>query len=247
MTEETTGAEVTTEAPANTEVNNTTTNTEQNGGAATTETVPNSTEGGNQDTQAGQENAGTEVTDPQAEYQEIIQGWKEDRELLATTEAENQELRDKVNTLEAKLAQSENGEEEDKYAKMTPAERNKAIIADHQKAENERIERAEKEKKSELGFHRRTSPEFKKNEAAIIKIADDLKVNLDTATKVWKGQQIAAGKGANTKKADDTRKNDAAANTPGNTTTTTTPSTEAPAKEMSIAEIYRANGLGSGK
>lgn len=222
--------------------------TEQNGAPAATETVTTTPTGqeSNQGTQASQEAAGTEGADDTAkEFQEIITGWKEDREALSASETENMTLRDKVATLESELAQLKGGEDTtDKYAGMTPAERNKAIIADHEAKVKEDTEREVKQKAGELGFMRRTSKEFRTNEAAIIKLADELKVNLETAVKVFRGQQAASKTAAERKAAEDKRKLDAGAHTPGATQTPNGNQAPQPGqREESIGDIYRKAGI----
>lgn len=235
----------TTETPG---TETTPTQTEQNGAPAATATVETTPQGDgtqNQGTQASQETAGTEGTDDTAkEFEEIISGWKEDREALSASETENSALRDRVATLEGELAQLKGGEStEDKYAGMTPAERNKAIIADHEAKQKEETAREAKQKAGELGFMRRTSKEFRTNEAAIIKIADDLKVNLETAQKVFRGQQKAGTTAAERKAAEDKRKQEAGAHTPTATQPNGQQTPTAPAREESISDIYRKNGI----
>jgi len=175
------------------------------------------TEGTTTPENGGEPNSATPSTTPETEFQEIIDGWKEDRNALVVSERENQTLRDENAQLKTKLASLGEGEDEetDEFEGLSRAEREAKIIERHEAKQREAAEKTAKEVADEIRFMERTNKEFRENKAAIIKIAQDFDAkDLEQATKIWRAQKLSADRAVKAAKAEEERKA-TAGTTPG--------------------------------
>jgi hypothetical protein len=140
----------------------------------------------------------------QPQFQEIIDGWREDRQRLDALEIENRELKDKLS--KGRTQQDEDEELEG----LSESEKVNRIVERREK-EKEEKEKAEKEEvEREVRFYERTDPFFKENKAKVIQIAADFNVkNLAQAIAIAKGQFQAAGNAAGNQQYHDNRKRNA--------------------------------------
>lgn len=204
-------------------------------------------EGAGSQGEADPEKGETPSTEPD-QFKEIIEGWKEDRTLLATTENENRTLRDENAQLKNKLARYE-GEDDgdvDEYEGLTREQREAKIVEKHQQAETEKAEKLRQEVAKEISFHERTDPEFRANKVAVLKVAEAFKAtSIEQAMKIWKAQQGVASR-AKTAAATETARKQNAGATPGGADGGK-PASKGydPAVEgkMSIREIYAQGGI----
>lgn len=199
---------------------------------------------------AADEKGETPSTEVPSEFQEIIEGWKEDRTALATAETENRTLRDEVEQLKNRLSryESEEDEEDKELEGLTRQEREKRIVERHEKQKAEAEERTKTEVAREIAFHERTNPEFRANKQAILKVAASFNASsLEQATKIWKAQFTAAERVKKAAEIEATRKRDAGGATPGGTNSGV-PVVKGydPARDgsKSIRDIYREGGIG---
>lgn len=199
---------------------------------------------------AADEKGETPSTEVPSEFQEIIEGWKEDRTLLATSETENRMLRDQVEQLKNRLGRYENEEdEEDKELEgLSRQERENRIVERHEKQKAEAAERTKTEVAREIAFYRAKSPEFRANEQAILKIAASFNAtSLEQATKIWKAQFTAAERTKKAAELEATRKREAGGATPGGNGAGAPAVTGYDPKRdgsKSIRDIYREGGIG---
>jgi hypothetical protein len=194
----------------------------------------------------GTQKSETPSNDADTQFNEIIEGWKEDRMALQTATTENRALKDEVRDLKGRLARYENGEsEEDEFEGLSPREREQKIIERHEKQKAEETMRMKDEVAKEISFHERTNPEFRANKDAILKIASDFNAtNLEQATKIWKAQQAVAQKAAKAKEIDDKRKREAAGANGGTSGgSTVRPYDPTVDGKKSISDLYREGGV----
>jgi hypothetical protein len=167
------------------------------------------TEGTPNPENSGEPNSETPSTTPEADFKEIIDGWKEDRSLLQASEKENQALRDELAQAKAKLSSLGEGDDEeaDEFEGLSRAEREAKIIEKHEAKQREAAEKTAKEVADEVRFMERTNKEFRENKAAIIKIAQDFDAkDLEQATKIWKAQKLSADRAVKAAKVEEERK-----------------------------------------
>lgn len=220
-------------------------------GAPAPETIPG--DGGNATPNPNltpDENGEKPSIEAPSEFQEIINGWKEDRNALATSETENRTLRDENEQLKNRLSRYESeGEEEDRELEgLSRQEREKRIVERHEKQKAEADERTKTEVAREIAFHERTSPEFRANKQAILKIAASFNAtSLEQATKIWKAQFTAAERTKKAAEIEAARKRNAGGATPGGNNNGS-PAIQGydPARDgnKSFRDIYREGGIG---
>lgn len=115
---------------------------------------------------------------------EVVSGWKSDRDRLSQIERENFELRKKLSTTD----KSDDDDDEDGLSMDERVDKKLAQrLKDEEETKKFSIEQAEREAE----FMRRVSPVFRKNEKSIIQIAVDGKMNLSEATKVYETRNQA--------------------------------------------------------
>lgn len=205
-------------------------------------------EAGKPDTQ-GQGKSETPSTDPEKEFQEIIEGWKEDRVALQASENENRTLRDENAQLKNKLARYESGEDEgedDEFAGLSREERERRIVEKHQKAETEKAERTRQEVAREISFHERTDPEFRANKDAVLKLAASFNcTSLEQAMKFWRAQKAVAERAKKSALKENERKGDAGVTPGGNGGQGNRATGYDPARDggKSIRDIYAEEGI----
>jgi hypothetical protein len=165
-------------------------------------------------------NSETPSTDAPSEFQEIINGWKEDRTALAASETENRTLRDQNEQLKNRLSRYETSEDEGDrdFDGLSRQEQERLIVERHEKQKAEAEERTKAEVAREIAFHERTDPEFRANKPAILKIAASFNAtSLDQAKKIWKAQFTASERTRKAAEIEAARKREAANGIPGGT------------------------------
>lgn len=199
---------------------------------------------------AADEKGETPSTEVPSEFQEIIEGWKEDRMLLATSETENRTLRDQVEQLKNRLGRYEYEEdEEDKEIEgLSRQEREQRIVERHEKQKAESLAKQQEEVASEKRWMRSSSPYFRANEKAILENAVKFNcTSLAQAEMITKAQFTAAERVKKAAEIEATRKRDAGGATPGGTNSGV-PVVKGydPARDRnkSIRDIYREGGIG---
>ncbi len=140
----------------------------------------------------------TPSNDSQKQFQEIIEGWKEDRVLLDKSVKENRELKEQLQTLKTRLGkyeadESEGGEEDD----TDPIERERKIIERYEAEKQAKLASQKEEVAREIGFLERTDPYFREHKNGILKVAADFNAqNLEQAIKIHRAQMAIAKKQA---------------------------------------------------
>lgn len=140
----------------------------------------------------------TPSNDSQKQFQEIIEGWKEDRVLLDKSVKENRELKEQLQTLKTRLGkyeadESEGGEEDD----TNPIERERKIIERYESEKQAKLASQKEEVAREIGFLERTDPYFREHKNGILKVAADFNAqNLEQAIKIHRAQMAIAKKQA---------------------------------------------------
>lgn len=239
----------TTEAPASTvetpEVPTKTVETEEE--TTTTPTTPQETTE-TVETKTGEETGtGSETpTEQESQFQEIIDGWKQDREQLAVVMREKTDVENQLAQAKAQLQQLGygDGEEEDEFTGKSAAEIEKIVLERNAKRETEAREAMIAEVKKEIDFFEKTSPIFKANKQAILKVAASFNAtNLDQAMKIWAAQKKATGPSTPVKTKEEERRSNAGIGTRTAPGDTTTPSPKGPENDNSFASIYRSEGV----
>ena len=139
----------------------------------------------------------TPSNDSQKQFQEIIEGWKEDRVLLDKSVKENRELKDQLTSLKSRLGKYEtddnSGEEDD--ANLSPSEREQKIIERYESRKQAELTSQKEEVAREIGFLERTDPYFREHKQGILKVAADFNAqNLEQAMKIHRAQKAVADK-----------------------------------------------------
>lgn len=139
----------------------------------------------------------TPSNDSQRQFQEIIDGWKEDRVLLDKSVKENRELKEQLQSLKSRLGKYEaddtGGEEDD----TDPTERERKIIERYESEKQAKLASQKEEVAREIGFLERTDPYFREHKNGILKVAADFNAqNLEQAIKIHRAQMAIAKKQA---------------------------------------------------
>lgn len=137
----------------------------------------------------------TPSNDSQKQFQEIIEGWKEDRVLLDKSVKENRELKDQLASLKSRLGKyeaDESGVEEDD---INPSENERKIIERYEAEKQAKLASQKEEVAREIGFLERTDPYFREHKNGILKVAADFNAqNLEQAIKIHRAQMEIAKK-----------------------------------------------------
>lgn len=116
--------------------------------------------------------------EPAKEFDEIIEGWREDRKELIEAKKRLRELEDKKGSAEDEDEELEGLTEREKLEKIV--EKREAKIKAMEDAQLEEI-------RQEIRFHERTDKFFRDNKADILKMAEKIDaVNLDQAIRAYK-------------------------------------------------------------
>ncbi len=140
--------------------------------------------------------------EPEFNQEDVISGWKEDRDRLDSLENENFELKKQIAELQSKDLDSE--AEEDGLSRQE--------LIDRELKNREEIEKTKRDldtskKAREISFMERTNNTFRQHKAEITKIADDEGLNLSTATEIFLARKQDAKESI--KNIDDNRKKSA--------------------------------------
>lgn len=139
----------------------------------------------------------TPSNDSQKQFQEIIEGWKEDRTLLEKSVKENRELKDSLANLKSRLGkyESEENEEGEDDRNLSPSQREQKIIERYEAEKKAKLTAQREEVAREIGFLERTDPYFRENKNGILKVAADFNAqNLEQAIKIHRAQTAIAKK-----------------------------------------------------
>lgn len=130
----------------------------------------------------------TPAPEPNQQFTEIIEGWREDRTKLEELITRNRELEDKL----SKYSQPEEDEE---FEGLTEREKVDRIIAKREEEARAKEEAEQAEVESEIRFYERSDQFFRENKAKVLQVAADFNAkNLAQAITILKSQFVAAGK-----------------------------------------------------
>jgi hypothetical protein len=126
--------------------------------------------------------------EPNQQFTEIIEGWREDRTKL-------DELVNKNRELEEKLSKFSQPEEDEEFEGLSEREKVDMVIAKREEEARTKEEAERAEVEGEIRFYERTDPFFSSNKAQVLKVAADFNAkNLAQAITILKSQFKAAGK-----------------------------------------------------
>lgn len=139
----------------------------------------------------------TPSNDSQKQFQEIIEGWKEDRVLLDKSVKENRELKEQLQTLKSRLGKYEADDSEGEEDDTNPIEKERKIIERYESEKQAKLASQKEEVAREIGFLERTDPYFREHKNGILKVAADFNAqNLEQAIKIHRAQMAIAKKQA---------------------------------------------------
>lgn len=131
---------------------------------------------------AGEKTEPVEPVKDSKQFDDIISGWKEDRETLAGVQKENSELK-------AKLSKLEEQESYEEYSDLSESERIDAIVKKRESETQQASELEKQQTQKEIQFYERTDTYFAQNKARVLDIAVKFNAqNLSQAIMIAKGQ-----------------------------------------------------------
>lgn len=149
--------------------------------------------------EVSKENGGKPSTEDQVNTDDLVEGWKEDRQRVSELEDENYKLKQQLRASKYKDDDDDDDLSMDERVDRRVKQREEDAAAEK--------ELAEKKADREVSFMRRSNPFFRANEKEVLQRAIDRHMNLSEATKDLKDERerIAAAK----ENADDGRKKNA--------------------------------------
>ncbi len=175
------------------------------------------------------------TNDAQKQFNEIIEGWKEDRVLLDKSVKENRELKEQLSSLKSRLEKYESsGEEEgEDDTDLTPSQREQKIIERYESEKQRKLAEQKNDAEREVAFKYQTDPYFRANKEGVLNVAVKFDTqNLEQAIKIHKAQQAVIEKSkAQAKKQEQKPKPPISQSRPADT------------ENLSFADLYRRGGI----